>query len=101
MPKYFISYVFTGGEGPAGIPAGDIEQLVADTESKIDDSGDGQYDARYLVEDLMYRLTALAGLDMTGYPAPAPVYTMTIGRNDRCLITTPHTARLCGKPEAH
>lgn len=74
------------------IPAGDIEQLVADTESKYVDAID--------FYDLLYRLRVLAGLDTSGYPGGA-VTPMAIGRTDRCLIETPHDVFFCGKLEAH
>lgn len=80
------------------LPAGDIEQLVADIENKIDPVFDD--DLRSVFDDLLYRLRALAGLDTSGYPG-GPVVSMLIGRTDRCLIETPHDVSFCGKLEAH
>lgn len=80
---------------PVAVSAADIEQLVADAENKLDDGG--SEDVAY---DLIQRLRILAGLDVSGYPAP-PMMDMTIGRRDECLISVPHSHEFCGKPEAH
>jgi len=78
-------------------PVGDIEQLVADAESKLDDE---QLPDDIVLRDLLLRLRLLAGLDATAYEQRF-YRSMTIGRNDECKIVTSHDARLCGKPEAH
>lgn len=88
-------YKFEGAPEGA-LSAGDIEQLVADTENKIDSD---QYEERSLLNDLLTRLRVLAGTP-TGTPM-RPAFTMTIGRIDQCLITMPHEAWVCGKAEAH
>ncbi len=80
---------------------GDLEQLIADTENKLDDEVEGYY-APDLLEDLLIRLRMIAGLDTEGYAVVRPIMdAMTIGSPDRCMIRTPHTAGLCGKTEAH
>lgn len=81
--------------GTRYIPAGDIEQLVADTENKWDEDRDG-LSAEDALLDLLSRLRIFAGI-----PIDEPQHPMTIGRTDRCLIETPHDASLCGKREAH
>lgn len=75
---------------------GDIEQLVADAESKVDDLFADEHD---VLTDLLARLRSIAGLDSLEYDAP--VLPLTIGRRDECLISVPHSHEFCGKPEAH
>ncbi len=79
--------------------SGDLEQIIADTESKLD-SEDPQYNERILMEDLLCRLRILVDRDDTVSYGPI-AYPMTIGRTDLCLISTPHDVQLCGKTEAH
>ena len=78
------------------IPAGDVEQLVADAEIQLDQIG---RDDQAVLYDLLGRLRRLAGLDADAYGLTAAP--MTIGSPDRCLLTLPHSSELCGKPAAH
>lgn len=79
------------------VPAEDIEQVVADAESKREAGLDADHD---VLGDLMLRLRTLAGLDVSGYTLGCEM-AMTIGRTDECLIVTPHDVSFCGKPAAH
>lgn len=79
------------------VPAGDIEQVVADAESKREAELDDDHD---VLGDLMLRLRMLAGLDTSGYTLGCEM-AMFIGRADECMIVTPHDVSFCGKPAAH
>lgn len=88
-------------DGRRAIPPLDVEQLVADAESQIDDV---QRNPGAVLHDLLYRLRELAGLDVSGYSFSAGYVSpkaMIIGSPDRCLLTLPHSTELCGKPEGH
>lgn len=81
------------------VSAADIEQLVADAESKIDDQGEAP---TIVLEDLLFRLRVIAGLDTSSCDSLSGVLRpLVIGRRDECLISVPHSHEFCGKPEAH
>jgi hypothetical protein len=83
--------------GPPSVSSDDLEQVIADTENKVDWEG-GHVDQ--VLADLLWRLRTLAGLDTSQYETGAHI-PMTIGRVDRCLIDADHDAVFCGKPQAH